>query len=244
MKSKTRQPRQVGACQILQGRMTSYALAAGAAGVGALALVTPSEAEVVYTPTHLLLRTVNGSDGAGAYKLDVNGDGVVDFELVNSTFGHGGGALISPAVQGNLVVGNGIYASALTAGASIGPSGPFAHRTRAATSMAGWIDSSGSLFSNGPWKNSRNRYLGLKFLINGEVHFGWARLSIRYNTMLLSGYAYETVANQPISAGKQSGGDAANIAPEHDGTQVNTGAALGNLALGSAGLVAWRRKIS
>ncbi len=227
----------------LQRRLTSYAVAAGAAGVGTLALAVPWEAVVGYTPAHLVIRPQFDSPGAG-YPLDLNGDGLADFQIVNSTFGHGGGALVAPAAHGNLVIGAGIYASALTLGASIGPAGPFAHRAQHATSMARWIDSSGFIYSYGPWKDTLNRYLGFKLVINGEVHFGWARLSIDRNSMFLSGYAYETVANQTIKAGQQAGADeAANIQPaERHGAATNVGATLGTLALGSAGLVAWRKE--
>jgi nicotinic acid phosphoribosyltransferase len=39
----------------LQHRLNLYALAAGAAGVSMIALATPSEAEVIYTPAHATL---------------------------------------------------------------------------------------------------------------------------------------------------------------------------------------------
>ena len=56
-------------------RLNMYALAAGAAGVGVLALTPPSEAKVIYTPAHIVI-------GAGqTYKLDLNHDGIVDFGL-------------------------------------------------------------------------------------------------------------------------------------------------------------------
>jgi len=218
-----------------QRRLASYALAAGAAGVGVLALASPSEAEIVYTPTNVMLHVNVG------LKLDLNGDGVADFELMNSTRGADGGQLVAPKVTGNHVIGSGIYASALVPGVTIGNGGPFAHRARG-TLMATWTDFSNVLGSRGPWKNTRNRYLGFKFLINGEIHFGWARLSVDVSDMLLTGYAYETVAGKAIVAGQTSGGDQASSAnPAENGSQVAAGATLGRLAQGATGLVAWRR---
>jgi hypothetical protein len=219
-----------------QSRLTAYATAATAAGVGVLALAAPSEAEVVYTPTHLQLRAVYG--GVPAYKLDLNGDGIADFELINSTFGHGGDQSAKPRGR-NQVLGAGPYASALSSGAAIGPNGPF----NGASFMARWINSSGSIFSHGPWVNVRDRYLGFRFLIQGEYHFGWARISLDYGLMHLTGYAYETVANQPITAGQETGSadDATNISQRNSATPAAT-ATLGRLARGAAGLAAWRRE--
>ncbi len=218
-----------------QRSLAGYVLSGSAAGIGALASVTLAEAEVVYTPTHLF---VPAGPGAG-YGLDLNGDGVADFQLRNFSASDGGVAFVGPAAHGNLVVGLGGYASALEAGANIGPDGPFAHRTHFATSMAGWVDSSGVIRSSGPWKNTHNRYLGLKFLSNGKYHFGWARLSVHLNTMLLTGYAYETVANKPITAGQETGSEDASSMPSPKG---RVGPTLAHLALGVTGLAAWRKE--
>jgi hypothetical protein len=99
-------------------RRLSYALAATAAGVGALALATPSEAEIVYTPTNVRI--------PHRLKLDLNNDGIADFELMNTSFGNGGAQLVAPVVHGNKVVGFGSYASALVPGVTLGSGGPFA----------------------------------------------------------------------------------------------------------------------
>jgi hypothetical protein len=52
-----------------------YALAASAAGVGALALAQPCEAKIIYTKAHHII-------GANqTYRLDLNHDGIADFVL-------------------------------------------------------------------------------------------------------------------------------------------------------------------
>jgi hypothetical protein len=78
----------------------------------------------------------------------------------------------------------------------------------------------------GPWvgkgKGVRNRYLGLKFVIHGKVHYGWARLSVtlghhrQYDDVsgTLTGYAYETIPNKPIIAGQITGPDVITVQPE------------------------------
>jgi hypothetical protein len=80
----------------------------------------------------------------------------------------------------------------------------------------------------GPWLGVKNRYLGLKFQIRGTSHFGWARLSVvstenSITSAALTGYAYETVANKPIIAGKTKGRDV-----------VTLPRTLGHLAAGSS----------
>jgi hypothetical protein len=106
---------------------------------------------------------------------------------------------------------------------------------------AGAIDG-GPPSYNGPWAPpggfEKNRYIGLKFVINGQIHFGWARLSVEIRPArksgaraVLTGYAYETEVGKPIETGKTS---RAEVASAHS-------AALGRLALGAAGMVARRR---
>jgi hypothetical protein len=92
-------------------------------------------------------------------------------------------------------------------------------------------------FSYGPWVNLKNHYLGFAFSINGQKHFGWARLS--FNSFLcykciagITGYAYETVPGKAIIAGDKGGSQDAEVRP---GT-------LGALALGYSGLPVWRKE--
>jgi hypothetical protein len=85
----------------------------------------------------------------------------------------------------------------------------------------------------------------LKFLIKGQVHYGWARLTLTVKypiSATLTGYAYETVPNKAIVTGKTQGPDAEGpdveqIEPTADqGTRSDLPqpASLGMLALGAA----------
>jgi hypothetical protein len=64
--------------------------------------------------------------------------------------------------------------------------------------------------------------LGLKFVIHGKVHYGWARFSVtlghhrQYDDVsgTLTGYAYETIPNKPIIAGQITGPDVITVQPE------------------------------
>ena len=92
--------------------------------------------------------------------------------------------------------------------------------------------SSGYCF--GPWLKVNGRYLGLKFVIRGKIHYGWARLSVDWTLgrAILTGYAYETVPNKPIVTGETKGPDVV----------VPGSAGLGHLAVGASAVSAWRVK--
>ena len=101
----------------------------------------------------------------------------------------------------------------------------------------------------GRWVNVRDRYLGLKFKINGKFHYDWARLNVKVLkgkfkiTATLTGYAYETIPGKAIIAGATKGPDDAETAASlHSHTPEP--AALGMLALGAPWLSIWRREES
>jgi len=173
-----------------------------AAGFLAFAAM-PSSAEVVYTPTDQEL--------VGIYRhslrLDVNNDGQPDFNLwIELYFNASSGVQQVYSFAGasgrasNRVISsvNEQYEAALPLGEPIGPAQRFQGSARL---MAYCEDFSGHTFKAGPWVNVQNRYLGLKFQIDGETHYGWARMSVGCAEITLTGYAFETVADQPIAAG-------------------------------------------
>jgi hypothetical protein len=101
----------------------------------------------------------------------------------------------------------------------------------------------------GRWVNVSDRYLGLKFKINGKFHYGWARLNVKVLrgqfkiTATLTGFAYETIPGKAIIAGATKGPDDAEPAASlHSPTPEP--AALGMLAVGAPGLSICRREES
>jgi hypothetical protein len=215
-------------------RLNMYALAAGAAGVGMLALVQQANAKIVYTPTHHVI----GKNGR--YKLDLNHDKIADITLVNmygcntdycydrlSAIPAGGNGV--EGKKGFLSIP---YAYALKRGAPVGPKQPFSGQLMASDNM-GYL---------GQWFNVADGYLGLKFKIKGKTHYGWARLTVTdKNTVItttLTGYAYETIPNRPIIAGKTKGQDDIGSVEASNPTFFSTlsrePATLGLLAIGSS----------
>jgi hypothetical protein len=209
-----------------------YALAAGAAGVSAMASVPPSHAEIVYTPTHQVTAPQQ------VLSIDLNHDGIKDFRIVTS-YAEGSGfftvglnAYQYYAGRGNRIVGQAYYPAALRAGQAIGPKRHFSYNAHR-MAREGFTPSLQSRFW-GPWANSgkgvKNRYLGLKFIIKGKVHYGWARMTVTVGKHpvlgdvqgTLTGYAYETIPRKPIIAGQTKGSDVITVQPT----------SLGRLALG------------
>jgi hypothetical protein len=218
--------------------LAAYMAAAGAAGVSMLALSQPAEAKIVYTPAHVTIGPRTG------FALDLNNDGVVDFVISNWQYGHVSHLSIYHGASANQVmVKNLAYGSApdLFAGVLIGPQRVFEN----AGFMAQQSSVSGNSRNDGPWDNVHNRYLGLKFSLNGETHYGWARLTVTAKGSIvatLTGYAYETVPNRPIMAGKTSGPVAAGaIDPEEMRAPSHRPATVGMLARGADALAIWRR---
>jgi len=233
-------------------RLNSYVLAAGAAGAGALALAQPTEGKIVYTPA---------SENIGPHStipLDLNHDGIVDFNFEDfrspNSFGSGTGRLsVLPAQRTNGIRGHSVsgqaYASALLGGERVGPKEHFLSRAgMMATSRnnqgpASRLRTSG--VCTGPWAGVSNRYLGLKFVVEGKTHFGWARVVVSCPyassavTATLAGYAYETVPDRPIVAGKEAGPDVGEQDQSSTGLGAPQPATLGRLAQGAQGLVTW-----
>jgi hypothetical protein len=218
-------------------RLSAYAKAAVAAGVGVLAAAPSASAKVVYTSAHIVF------DG-GSVPIDLNHDGINDFVLSIYNF--------EPDVRRLQVRGlaaqNGVLCSgssgypplALKPGYRIGPSGRYGTFNRRGAPAVNVVDSKFGTYIGGPFANTGERFVGLKFNLNGETHYGWALLRAGAGVVgshptiraTLLGYAYDTVAGQTVTAGQGIGqGERSEAVPE--------AGSLGMLALGWP---AWRRR--
>jgi PEP-CTERM motif len=198
-------------------RLTAYALAAGAAGVGVLALAEPAQADIITVTTPISI--------PGA--VSINDKTVLDFR----TFIIGAGttaAVFALVAEGSMLATTSRSRTVplpLGKGALIGPGGRFFGGGVLET-VAFHVTGGRTAF--GPWAN-RSAYLGFKFLSNSKTHFAWAHLKVESNLKgLISEYAYDTVPGQSIEAGQTS------AIPE-PGT-------LSLLALGAAGLAVLRKR--
>jgi hypothetical protein len=215
-----------------------------------LAMTKSAEAEVVYTPANISI-PANGSP----VLVDLNHDGVTDFAFWNrnyfSSFSGGARFIASLYVgcgsgntcqnQGNEVWGRGVgsrygrFASALRPGFSVGPNksyfqpGPKGRLAKLSMFYSYQGNVAGSI-TYGQWQYTQHRYLGLQFMISGQVHYGWARVAVTRDgkngiVATLTGYAYETIPGKPIIAGQTK--------RPHVGVLQPT--TLGRLAQGASG---------
>jgi hypothetical protein len=217
----------------LEKRMAAYA-AIGVAGACLLSASPDAEAKVIYTATNVVI------DQGTTFDLDVNQDGIVDF-----VFSNGGSTFIQlfgviPQAHANAVVDEGFCISsnlqprnapaALPSGQQIGKQLNFRPYGQCMRSFV-YYD------TQGHWQHVTNKYLGLAMRIDGQIHFGWARLStsgVLNFRAVLTGYAYETEAGKPIVAGDEGAGTHDGKSPEPAIKSVEGGLRLGELALGAA----------
>ncbi len=226
-------------------RLNLYAVGATAAGVGMLAFAQPAEARIVYTHANLPIKV----DG-GMVELDLNHDGINDFQFINVfsvqdrqghfpsdaySFSYLNVGPVQPSGRIYAVQSNGrLCAAAVQKGVKVGPHSPFELGASTLNMAAG---SNGGAASC-PWRPVMHAYLGFKFVIKAKVHFGWARikrLSSQYGAgfpAVITGYAYETISNKPIIAGKTKGPDVVTVEP----------ASLGHLARGASAIPTWRKQ--
>ncbi len=248
----------------LEKKLLAYAAVASAAGVAALAAPQAAEAKVVYTAVNTLITS--------PYPLDLNGDGLVDFYLLN-----GGAASIAgswrvsyldvchiaakclssssmlQANASNRVRAAASGAAVLPFGAKIGPGEEWNAKGQGAN-LGFRFFYSGSNYAQrwgGPWANGgqgeTNKYLGIKFKIGNQFHYGWARVTFkvlaRSYQATITGYAYETIPGKAIRAGDTTGtAETAQVqAPRDTRKAASQEASLGLLSAGAPGLPVWRR---
>jgi hypothetical protein len=226
----------------IDGRLASYALAAGAALAGAPA----ANASIIYESNPTPSVSINSSLGPLSADFFL-ANGVNQFRITIKTFLTSSEPfsfarltvrpLSSGAISAISSAFSSLYANALNSGDSIGCGCGFVPFKIPMVSV-GSLSLPSSAGSFGPWANATGKFLGLGFIdASSNPHLGWARFNVTttasFGNVFISAelvdYAYEDEAFAPIRAG-QTVADA----PE-PGT-------LGMLALGAVGLGLWRKR--
>jgi hypothetical protein len=241
----------------LDKHLLAYAAAASAAGVSLLVLAQPTEAKIVYTPTNVEIAPTSKTG------IDLIHNGKSDFLLSNHTSTPSTGSIFINELKVVPRGQNGVqgYASVLRSGVLVGPKSKFQTSTQKMAEFTRYCPRESSYCTTeatGNWKNITRGYMGLKFFIHGKAHYGWARLNVTIADngvyALLTGYAYETIANKAILTGKTKGnedkrsenegqaGGVGKVNPAVLGKRKSEPAGLGLLAQGAAGLDVWRKR--
>ncbi len=235
-------------------QLNRYALAVSAAGAGLLS-VPAAQSEIVYTPAHVKMDKVNGF-----YPIDFDNNGVVDVGIWMPASCTSSLCAFTMFAYPNSQLGDAVEVNAKGAtkalhfGASIGN---LDHFVAADRSMGGWdaVRHGSNTWTSvwvGPWANGGNgvkhRYVGVKFVINNEFHYGWARINFVVTGKgsfygVLTGYAYETIPNQGLKAGQTVGtGEATRIELPAVIRPTIKRPTLGQLAAGALAISQWREK--
>ena len=245
----------------LNRQIAQYSIAAAVAGVSVLAMASPAAGEVVITKKtiHIPLATGGSLD---PIKISMANNGIdnFNFTLSSTVLTQYRFLLIDGLSLGDeLRVGTGpafnVYLGALQRGAMIGPSNPLSSFNEGIGEISVGNGPSNRIFF-GSWGGSpKNRYLGVRFPINGQIHYGWIRLTVTTNpdphtpvmSATITGYAYETIPNKAIKAGTAAIAASAVNTPTAEvqvpeNVQNQSGPSLGMLALGSEALPMWRRE--
>jgi hypothetical protein len=190
----------------LQKRLGKYT-AAAAALVGA----TGANAQIVYTDVNPDFAHPGNEIG---YGLDLNNDANFDFALfsADTTLASGnrvrytvvapyGTAAASNAIAGE-APGGYDYALALNSGQMIDNT---LNWIAATNTMAYNVNTANPYNEN--WNGVTDKYLGLKFVVAGNTHYGWARLDVLAiaDIWTLKDYAFNASPNTGLTAGQMTG---------------------------------------
>ncbi|MGJ8592001.1 MAG: T9SS type A sorting domain-containing protein [Aquaticitalea sp.] len=157
------------------------------------------------------------------YALDLNNDGTIDFEFNQMQASYYSGIVI---VNNLLVTPMAVTNEALVDDPSAGAYAyPFALNSGDVISngQVTWNNNGfstgyqslnwalsyyGSLYANdGNFVGVTDKFVGLRFDVAGQTHYGWARLDVDANatSWVVKDYAYNSVPDQPINAGQTLG---------------------------------------
>jgi hypothetical protein len=192
----------------------TYAAAVSAAGASVMCLVPVADAKIIYTPAHVQIRQ------SSSFLLDFDAGPKREFILAR-TIDCGTSSCAAAVHVENYFTSDEIAATsrfgdavALRLGERMGPRRLVT--TGARMALVEYAGPSHGTVWFGQWGNGgkglKNGYLGLKFMLYGKVHYGWARVSVtvknnKFNTVTLTGFAFETIPNKSIVVGKTHGPD-------------------------------------
>ena len=154
----------------------------------------------------------------GSYEVDINNDGTPDFTISQnhsestSTYSSYSNLFDSVRIDGSqsqnkiLKSSSSSYAQLMNTGDVVGLSTTYSsYNTQEFINnvqLGYYAYSYGSSYTYGSWEGEEG-YLGVKFDINGNNHYGWIRLEVfsYYSGFTVRDFAYETIPDYEIETG-------------------------------------------
>jgi hypothetical protein len=176
--------------------------------VTAMMFSASANAQIVYTDVN---PDVTINTNGGVYALDLNNDGITDFNITFATAIFGGQTnkyiMITP-LGANKVGTDYVYPSALPLNTLIDDSSftwlstaqPLISRIWFQNPQTGaWLWQ-----HRGNWNGVSDKYVPLQLDLSSQKFYGWARLDAAIDTasFTVKDYAYNSILNQPILAGQ------------------------------------------
>jgi hypothetical protein len=193
-----------------------------------------TQAQIVYTDIKpdLSLKCTK-QDCSKIYSLDLNNDGITDFNIIAHIDASSPmrGIYITPLNGDSVLVAPGIISvnapwalaenDVIGSTSAIWSNSPYSFPGPPYMYLRGYPNTGqsydccfvGSSYGYvGLWPNQSDHYLGLKLIINGQIYYGWARLSVSVisnkwaTSFTIKDYAYQTTPGQSINAGDKGTG--------------------------------------
>lgn len=179
-----------------------------------LLLQTNLKSEIIYTNLEPDEELTVPTHSSRNFDIDFNTDMIPEFTFqINNLSENAQGIGIAGTYWGNQVMGDGdtvtvgnFYPFALDQGQEIYPDGGILW-------FNDWDEEwehsihipifGNGLNEEGHWAgNPQEKYIGVRFLIDGNIHYGWVAIEIpNKTTLIVKGFAYETEPNHDIKAG-------------------------------------------
>ncbi len=191
--------------KLILKKLASYT---GFAAAAMLLLPSNSHAEIRYVdPDDVMIYNDNR-----AYDIDLNKDNITDFKIGLNTFSYFSTTFYTyyyssmtmrRVMNDNRVMAFDDFVTKLSENMYIGPNGQW-------DDVAVFCEGTGSYFdvtTRGNWtEDAYKKFIGIKFKISGEDHYGWIRASVHstmYNMVVtVHDWAYEDEPGVSIKAGQ------------------------------------------
>lgn len=185
-------------------KLSSYTAFAGAIVAGSAA-----NAQVTYTDVNPDVV----ADSLNPYAIDFNNDATPDLAFgvqhLSGSFSQQGqvftyeGAFAYAVLPAGLAVVNpaDTTTAVLDCGVSVAQASPFGTSSGAILGYAALISPINYTAAVGPWLGVADKYLGFKFTVGANTHYGWARLSVAANaeTITIKEYAFNATPGSAIN---------------------------------------------